>query len=68
MNPSVDASILSAAYEADEAAASAEYGAEFRREIEAKGSMELGKLLRSDSSFATLSLRYGDGRDAAHPD
>src|SRR5207249_12328511 len=34
MNPTVDPAVIQAAYEADEAAASAEYGAEFRRDIE----------------------------------
>lgn len=34
MNPSIDPSIIEQAYEEDEASASAEYGAEFRRDIE----------------------------------
>lgn len=34
MNPSINPSIIEQAYEEDEAAASAEYGAEFRRDIE----------------------------------
>jgi hypothetical protein len=40
MNPSVDAAVIQAAYEADEAAASAEYGAQFRRDIESFVSRE----------------------------
>jgi hypothetical protein len=34
MNPLVASTVIEAAYEADEAAAAAEYGAEFRRDIE----------------------------------
>jgi len=34
MNPSVDPSVIERAYEEDETAASAEYGAEFRRDLE----------------------------------
>ncbi len=34
MNPQLDAAVVRAAYAADEAAAAAEYGAEFRRDIE----------------------------------
>ncbi len=34
MNPTIDADVIAAAYEEDEAAASAEYGAEFRRDVE----------------------------------
>ncbi len=34
MNPAVEASIISAAYEDDEARAAAEYGAQFRRDVE----------------------------------
>jgi hypothetical protein len=34
MNPTVDAGLIAAAYEQDAAAAAAEYGAEFRRDIE----------------------------------
>jgi hypothetical protein len=34
MNPSIDPSIIEQAYEEDEASAAAEYGAEFRRDIE----------------------------------
>src|ERR1700686_2305649 len=34
MNPSVDAAIVGAAYKADEPRAAAEYGAQFRREVE----------------------------------
>ena len=35
MNPSIDAAVIARAYEEDFASASAEYGAEFRRDIEA---------------------------------
>jgi hypothetical protein len=35
MNPTVDPTVIEAAYEADETAAAAEYGAQFRRDIEA---------------------------------
>jgi hypothetical protein len=35
MNPTVDPAVIAAAYEQDDAAAAAEYGAEFRRDIEA---------------------------------
>ncbi len=41
MNPTVDPAIIAAAYEADEAAASAEYGALFRRDLEAFVSREV---------------------------
>ena len=34
MNPTVDPALIAAAYEEDDAAAAAEYGAEFRRDIE----------------------------------
>src|SRR5262249_41747594 len=34
MNPNLDAAVVQAAYEADPTAAAAEYGAEFRRDIE----------------------------------
>jgi hypothetical protein len=34
MNPTVDSSVIAAAYKADEPSAAAEYGAEFRRDIE----------------------------------
>jgi hypothetical protein len=34
MNPTADPAVIEAAYEADEAVAAAEYGAEFRRDIE----------------------------------
>jgi hypothetical protein len=40
MNPTVDPAVVSAAYAADEAAASAEYGALFRRDIESFVSRE----------------------------
>ena len=40
MNPAVDAGIIANAYEQDEAAAAAEYGAEFRRDIESFVSRE----------------------------
>jgi hypothetical protein len=40
MNPSVDESVIAAAYEADEPSAAAEYGAEFRRDIESYVSRE----------------------------
>ena len=40
MNPSVDAQVIADAYAADEAAAAAEYGAEFRRDIESFVSRE----------------------------
>jgi hypothetical protein len=40
MNPSMDAAVIQAAYEADEAAASAEFGAQFRRDIESFVSRE----------------------------
>jgi hypothetical protein len=40
MNPSVDAQLIEEAYAADEAAAAAEYGAEFRRDIESFVSRE----------------------------
>lgn len=41
MNASVDPAIIAEAYEADEAAAAAEYGAEFRRDIESFISREV---------------------------
>jgi len=41
MNPTVDPAIIAAAYEADESAASAEYGAQFRRDLEAFVSREV---------------------------
>lgn len=41
MNPTVDKGIIRAAYEADEAAARSEYGAEFRRDLEAFVSQEV---------------------------
>jgi hypothetical protein len=41
MNPSIDPAIIAAAYEADELAARAEYGAEFRRDLEAFVSREV---------------------------
>ncbi len=41
MNPTVDPAIIAAAYEADESAASAEYGALFRRDLEAFVSREV---------------------------
>lgn len=40
MNPAVDARVIAEAYEQDEAAAAAEYGAEFRRDIESFVSRE----------------------------
>jgi hypothetical protein len=40
MHPSVDESVIAAAYEEDEASAAAEYGAEFRRDIESYVSRE----------------------------
>ena len=40
MNPAVDPDIIAEAYETDEAAAAAEYGAEFRRDIESFVSRE----------------------------
>jgi len=40
MNPSVDAAVIADAYEQDQAAAAAEYGAEFRRDIESFVSRE----------------------------
>jgi len=40
MHPAIDQSVIEDAYEQDEAAASAEYGAEFRRDIEAFVSRE----------------------------
>jgi hypothetical protein len=40
MNPTVDAAIIAKAYEEDEASASAEYGAQFRRDIESYVSRE----------------------------
>jgi hypothetical protein len=40
MNPAVDLAIIAEAYEADEAAAAAEYGAEVRRDIESFVSRE----------------------------
>jgi hypothetical protein len=40
MNPSVDPQVIAEAYEQDEAVASAEYGAEFRRDIESFVSRE----------------------------
>jgi hypothetical protein len=40
MNPSVDEAVIAAAYEADEPSAAAEYGAEFRRDIESYVSRE----------------------------
>jgi hypothetical protein len=41
MNPTLDARVIAAAYDADEAAASAEYGGEFRRDIETFVSREV---------------------------
>jgi hypothetical protein len=41
MNPSVDRRVIEAAYEADPEAASAEYGAQFRRDLEAFVSREV---------------------------
>ena len=41
MNPTVDPAIITAAYAADEAAAAAEYGAQFRRDLEAFVSREV---------------------------
>ena len=40
MNPSVDPKVIEAAYEADESSAAAEYGAQFRRDIESFVSAE----------------------------
>lgn len=41
MNPTVPEDVIRAAYEEDEAAASAEYGAEFRRDVESFVSLEV---------------------------
>jgi hypothetical protein len=41
MNPTLDEGVISAAYAADESVASAEYGAEFRRDLEAFVSREV---------------------------
>ena len=41
MNPSVDERIIAEAYEADQATDAAEYGAEFRRDIESFVSQEV---------------------------
>lgn len=41
MNPTIDAQVIAAAYEDDPAAAGAEYGAEFRKDVEALLSIEL---------------------------
>lgn len=41
MNPTIDAAVIASAYEDDPVAAAAEYGAEFRKDVESLLSMEL---------------------------
>ncbi len=83
MNLSIDCSIIEAAYEEDEPAASAEYGAEFRRDVETFVSREAVQACVGDYLERAYDSRYvcrafvdvagGSGQDSytmaiAHPE
>ena len=57
MNPTVDPRVIEAAYEQDEAAAAAEYGAEFRRDVETFVSRE-AVAKRASSRTGSVFKRY----------
>jgi hypothetical protein len=84
MNPSLDPTVVAAAYEQDAAAAGAEYGAVFRSDLESFGGVELLDAVTSPGVVerppvprarycAFLDAASGTGRDAfavgiAHPE